>query len=110
MRMSKLRHKLYCLKNACHVFRHYLRWQYPIYKPGRYDSFNHEHTCIAAKLANIELEDICHLAKTGRRFTVAREDECENCKYFCRIHYEIDPEYGEKQVHFWLHEDIATLL
>lgn len=90
------------------VFRHYLRWPYPMYKPSQFDSFNHEHTCLASKLTNIELSDICPLAKAGQPFEVARENTCEECKYFCRIHYEVDPEYGDKQVHFWMNEEIVT--
>ena len=61
--MNNLRSKLSNLKNACHIFRHYLRWPYPMYKPSQFDSFNHEHTCLASKLTNIELSDICPLAK-----------------------------------------------
>ena len=91
-----------------HIFRHYLRWPYPMYKPSQFDSFNHEHTCLASKLTNIELSDICPLAKAGQPFEVARENTCEECKYFCRIHYEVDPEYGDKQVHFWMNEEIVT--
>lgn len=91
--MNNLRSKLSNLKNACHIFRHYLRWPYPMYKPSQFDSFNHEHTCLASKLTNIELSDICPLAKAGQPFEVARENTCEECKYFCRIHYEVDPEY-----------------
>ena len=64
-RMNNLRSKLSNLKNACHIFRHYLRWPYPMYKPSQFDSFNHEHTCLASKLTNIELSDICPLAKAG---------------------------------------------
>lgn len=90
------------------IFRHYLRWPYPMYKPSQFDSFNHEHTCLASKLTNIELSDICPLAKAGQPFEVARENTCEECKYFCRIHYEVDPEYGDKQVHFWMNEEIVT--
>lgn len=60
--MNNLRSKLSNLKNACHIFRHYLRWPYPMYKPSQFDSFNHEHTCLASKLTNIELSDICPLA------------------------------------------------
>lgn len=41
--MNNLRSKLSNLKNACHIFRHYLRWPYPMYKPSQFDSFNHEH-------------------------------------------------------------------
>ncbi len=108
--MSRIKYKLRCLKNAFHVFRHYLHWPYPIYKPSRFDDFNHEHTCFAAKLTNIELREICPLARAGKPFEVAQEDACENCKYFCRIHYEVNPEDGEKQVHFWLNEDIVTFL
>lgn len=52
--------------------------------------------------------DICPLAKAGQPFEVARENTCEECKYFCRIHYEVDPEYGDKQVHFWMNEEIVT--
>lgn len=107
-RMNNLRSKLSNLKNACHIFRHYLRWPYPMYKPSQFDSFNHEHTCLASKLTNIELSDICPLAKAGQPFEVARENTCEECKYFCRIHYEVDPEYGDKQVHFWMNEEIVT--
>lgn len=107
-RMNNLRSKLSNLKNACHIFRHYLRWPYPMYKPSQFDSFNHEHTCLASKLTNIELSDICPLAKVGQPFEVARENTCEECKYFCRIHYEVDPEYGDKQVHFWMNEEIVT--
>lgn len=59
--MNNLRSKLSNLKNACHIFRHYLRWPYPMYKPSQFDSFNHEHTCLASKLTNIELSDICPL-------------------------------------------------
>ena len=33
-RMNNLRSKLSNLKNACHIFRHYLRWPYPMYKPS----------------------------------------------------------------------------
>lgn len=33
--MNNLRSKLSNLKNACHIFRHYLRWPYPMYKPSR---------------------------------------------------------------------------
>lgn len=40
-RMNNLRSKLSNLKNACHIFRHYLRWPYPMYKPSQFDSFNH---------------------------------------------------------------------
>ena len=105
--MNNLRSKLSNLKNACHIFRH-LRWPYPMYKPSQFDSFNHEHTCLASKLTNIELSDICPLAKAGQPFEVARENTCEECKYFCRIHYEVDPEYGDKQVHFWMNEEIVT--
>lgn len=94
--MNNLRSKLSNLKNACHIFRHYLRWPYPMYKPSQFDSFNHEHTCLASKLTNIELSDICPLAKAGQPFEVARENTCEECKYFCRIHYEVDPEYLDK--------------
>lgn len=65
-------------------------------------------TCLASKLTNIELSDICPLAKAGQPFEVARENTCEECKYFCRIHYEVDPEYGDKQVHFWMNEEIVT--
>lgn len=108
--MNKLRYKFRCLKNACHVFRHYLRWSYPIYKTSQFDDFNHEHTCLAVKLTNIELRDICPLAKAGKPFEVAQEDACENCKYFCRIHYEVDPQHEEKQVHFWMNEDIVSFL
>lgn len=93
--MNNLRSKLSNLKNACHIFRHYLRWPYPMYKPSQFDSFNHEHTCLASKLTNIELSDICPLAKAGQPFEAARENTCEECKYFCRIHYEVDPEYGD---------------
>lgn len=107
-RMNNLRSKLSNLKNACHIFRHYLRWPYPMYKPSQFDSFNHEHTCLASKLTNIELSDICPLAKAGQPFEVAGENTCEECKYFCRIHYEVDPEYGDKQVHFWMNEEIVT--
>ena len=82
--MNNLRSKLSNLKNACHIFRHYLRWPYPMYKPSQFDSFNHEHTCLASKLTNIELSDICPLAKAGQPFEVARENTCEECKYFCR--------------------------
>lgn len=57
---------------------------------------------------NIELSDICPLAKAGQPFEAARENTCEECKYFCRIHYEVDPEYGDKQVHFWMNEEIVT--
>ena len=96
--MNNLRSKLSNLKNACHIFRHYLRWPYPMYKPSQFDSFNHEHTCLASKLTNIELSDICPLAKAGQPFEVARENTCEECKYFCRIHYEVDPEYGDTAV------------
>ena len=106
--MNNLRSKLSNLKNACHIFRHYLRWPYPMYKPSQFDSFNHEHTCLASKLTNIELSDICPLAKAGQPCEVARENTCEECKYFCRIHYEVDPEYGDKQVHFWMNEEIVT--
>ena len=106
--MNNLRSKLSNLKNACHIFRHYLRWPYPMYKPSQFDSFNHEHTCLASKLTNIELSDICPLAKAGQPFEVARENTCEESKYFCRIHYEVDPEYGDKQVHFWMNEEIVT--
>ncbi len=106
--MSKPKRMISRLKNACHVFGHYMRWPYPMYKPSRFDDFNHEHTCLAVKLTNIELSEICPLAKVGKPFEVACEDACENCKYFCRIHYEVDPEYGEKQVHFWMNEDIVT--
>lgn len=106
--MNNLRSKLSNLKNACHIFRHYLRWPYPMYKPSQFDSFNHEHTCLASKLTNIELSDICPLAKAGQPFEVARENTCKECKYFCRIHYEVDPEYGDKQVHFWMNEEIVT--
>lgn len=49
--MNNLRSKLSNLKNACHIFRHYLRWPYPMYKPSQFDSFNHEHTCLASKLS-----------------------------------------------------------
>ena len=28
--MNNLRSKLSNLKNACHIFRHYLRWPYPM--------------------------------------------------------------------------------
>ena len=70
--MNNLRSKLSNLKNACHIFRHYLRWPYPMYKPSQFDSFNHEHTCLASKLTNIELSDICPLAKAGQPFEVAR--------------------------------------
>lgn len=94
--------------NSRNIFRHYLRWPYPMYKPSQFDSFNHEHTCLASKLTNIELSDICPLAKAGQPFEVARENTCEECKYFCRIHYEVDPEYGDKQVHFWMNEEIVT--
>ena len=83
--MNNLRSKLSNLKNACHIFRHYLRWPYPMYKPSQFDSFNHEHTCLASKLTNIELSDICPLAKAGQPF-----------------------EYGDKQVHFWMNEEIVT--
>lgn len=72
--MNNLRSKLSNLKNACHIFRHYLRWPYPMYKPSQFDSFNHEHTCLASKLTNIELSDICPLAKAGQPFEVAREN------------------------------------
>lgn len=71
-RMNNLRSKLSNLKNACHIFRHYLRWPYPMYKPSQFDSFNHEHTCLASKLTNIELSDICPLAKAGTPFEVAQ--------------------------------------
>lgn len=33
--MNNLRSKLSNLKNACHIFRHYLRWPYPMYKPSQ---------------------------------------------------------------------------
>lgn len=62
------------------------------------------------KLTNIELRDICPLAKAGKPFEVVQEDACENCKYFCRIHYEVDPQHEEKQVHFWMNEDIVSFL
>ena len=67
--MNNLRSKLSNLKNACHIFRHYLRWPYPMYKPSQFDSFNHEHTCLASKLTNIELSDICPLAKACLLYT-----------------------------------------
>lgn len=105
--IERIRYRLNCLKNAYHVFLHYMRWPYPFYKPSSFDGFNHEHTCLAVRLANIELSEICPLAKKGR-FDIAREDFCEECKYFCTIDYEYDPEYGEKQVHFWLNEEIVT--
>ena len=74
-------------------------------KGGAYEQIP---TCLASKLTNIELSDICPLAKAGQPFEVARENTCEECKYFCRIHYEVDPEYGDKQVHFWMNEEIVT--
>lgn len=78
--------------------------------PGSIDRFSEDIdlTCLASKLTNIELSDICPLAKAGQPFEVARENTCEECKYFCRIHYEVDPEYGDKQVHFWMNEEIVT--
>ena len=94
------RHILY--KHPQMVGEHIYLWRM------QFDSFNHEHTCLASKLTNIELSDICPLAKAGQPFEVARENTCEECKYFCRIHYEVDPEYGDKQVHFWMNEEIVT--
>ena len=52
--MNNLRSKLSNLKNACHIFRHYLRWPYPMYKPSQFDSFNHEH------IQNVSVEDMQH--------------------------------------------------
>ncbi len=108
--MSKLKCRLQCLKNACYIFRHYLRWPYPIYRPSEFNDFNHEHTCIAARFPNIELSEVCPIAMGKDSFEVAREDACEHCKYFCRIHYEVNPQSGEKQVHFWMNEDIVAFL
>lgn len=90
------------------TFRAYQSGQHNITHNVAYQEVRFLDTCLASKLTNIELSDICPLAKAGQPFEVARENTCEECKYFCRIHYEVDPEYGDKQVHFWMNEEIVT--
>ena len=95
------------LRDGVKVLRHYLRWPYPIYKPTKFDDFNHEHTCIAARFSNVELTEICPL--TSQEILLPGSyDECETCRYFGTVYYQIDPESGKQQLHFGLDECVVT--
>lgn len=100
--------RLWINRNARMVKRHYKRWPYRLYSPVKFDEFNHEHTCIAARFANVNLEDICPL-KSERGLLPGDRDECEQCRYFGTVNYQFDPSTGKKQLHFEMNEDAVSL-
>ena len=100
--------KLWIARNARMVKHHYKQWPYHLYQPVKFDDFNHEHTCIAARLANVDLADICPL-KIKRGMIPGDEDECEQCRYFGMINYRFDPSTGKKQLYFELRADAVSL-
>ena len=59
--INKLRQQLWVRKNTRAIKHHYLRWPYRMRKDEVFDDFNHEHTCLAARLTNIDLTEICPL-------------------------------------------------
>lgn len=107
--LEHLRAKLWIARNARKVKHHYKRWPYRLYNPVKFDDFNHEHTCIAARFANVDLADICPL-KIKRGMFPGDRDECEQCRYFGTINYRFDPSTGKKQLHFELSGDAITVV
>ena len=97
------------LRDGRKVLRHYLRWPYPIYKPMKFDDFNHEHACIAARFANVNLTDLCPLS-SRKGMIPGSCDECEACKYFGTVYYRYDAETGKRQLHFGLDRSVVTVL
>ena len=96
-RVSDLRTKLWSIKNACRLFRLYLRHPYRLYDTDQFDSFNHQHTCLLARISPTHFGSLCPMAERGR-FIAGDFDECENCRYFGLIHYGIDSETGDKRI------------
>lgn len=96
---ENVRQILWVRKNARAIKRHYLRWPYRIRKNEVFDDFNHEHTCLAARLTNVDLSEICPL-EDKRNLIPGDGDECERCQYFGIICYRRNPLTGEKQIRF----------
>ena len=97
------------LRDGRKVLWHYLRWPYPIYNSMKFDSFNHEHTCIAARFANVDLADLCPLS-SRKRMIPGSCDECETCQYFGTVYYRFDTEMGKRQLHLGLNRGVVTML
>ena len=95
--VSDLRTKLWSIKTACRLFRLYLRHPYRLYDTDQFDNFNHQHTCLLARISPTHFESLCPMAERGR-FIAGDFDECENCRYFGLIHYGIDSETGDKRI------------
>ena len=85
------------LKNACRLFWLYLRHPYRLYNTTQFDDFNHQHTCLLARVSPTHVEKLCPMAERGK-FIAGDFDECESCRYFGTIRYEIDAESGEDQI------------
>lgn len=105
---ENVRQILWVRKNARAIKRHYLRWPYRIRKNEVFDDFNHEHTCLAVRFPNIDLEEICPL-KDKKNLIPGDRDECEQCRYFSTIYYQRDPQTGEKQIHLEVSSSLVTL-
>lgn len=106
--LEYVKKKLWVARNAWAVKRHFKRWPYRLYKPVTFDSFNHEHTCIAARFANVDLTDICPL-KIEHGMIPGDRDECEKCRYFGTVNYQLDPSTGKKQLHFEMNGAAVSL-
>ncbi len=108
MMFEKMRQRHWIRKNARWMKRQYLRWPYRLYKTTEFDDFNHEHTCLAVRFPNIDLEEICPL-KDKKNLIPGDRDECEQCRYFSTICYQRDPQTGEKQIHLEVNSSLVTL-
>ena len=92
-----MRTKIAFLKNACHLARLYLRHPYRVYNTAQFDGFNHQHTCLLARVSPMHFEQLCPMASKGK-FVAGNFDECECCRYFGTIRYGFDAERDEKQI------------
>lgn len=107
--LDAMKRRMQQARNGRKVLRHYLRWPYPIYKPMKFDNFNHEHTCIAARFSNVDLVDLCPLS-SRKGMIPGSYDECETCQYFGTVYYRFDTETGRRQLHLGLDRSVVTML
>ena len=92
-----MRTKIAFLKNASHLFRLYLQHPYRLYNTNQFDGFNHQHTCLLARISPAHFEMLCPMAERGK-FIAGDFDECENCQYFGIIQYRVDTDTGDKRI------------
>ena len=92
-----MRTKIAFLKNACRLFKAYLRHPYRLYDTDQFDAYNHQHECLLARVSPAHFETLCPMANRGR-FIAGDFDECERCRYFGTVFYDCDPGTGEKQI------------